>query len=319
MVEPRQFNNIAVDTSKGTLTKSSAFNNTLYNELEWYKSIPNKFKYLTPKLLEHEFILGVPHITMEYLDMPTLHELYITNRVSLNQWSKIISTLIKTSNEFRTEYIEVSPPERDSILYSMYVKKTIDRLEELRNDKVFSRFFDKTIIINGVGYPGLNYTIKMLPGLVRDHLFNIDTLSVIHGDYFLANILYSEKGFIRLIDPRGDFGGYTIYGDPRYDIAKLSHSFNGKYDFIVEDKFDVRLTGNFIDYKIKCSNTHERIKELFFSQLNYNIEEIKLIEALLFLSMIPLHSDKPERQLVMLATGIEQLSKFLEELYDKRK
>jgi hypothetical protein len=38
------------------------------------------------------------------------------------------------------------------------------------------------------------------------------------------------------------------------------------------------------------------------------LEEIKFIEALLFLSMIPLHKDKPLRQQLMYCIGITLLN-----------
>ena len=41
--------------------------------------------------------------------------------------------------------------------------------------------------------------------------------------------------FIKVIDPRGKFGTYDIYGDFRYELAKLFHSVDGKYDFIIKD------------------------------------------------------------------------------------
>jgi hypothetical protein len=48
------------------------------------------------------------------------------------------------------------------------------------------------------------------------------------------------------------------------------------------------------------------------SETDADIETIKFIEALLFLSMVPLHSDSFERQQCMLAQGIEKFSPFLE-------
>ena len=49
--------------------------------------------------------------------------------------------------------------------------------------------------------------------------------SVIHGDPCFTNILIEETyNFMRLIDPRGSFGSFDIYGDSRYDLAKIFHS-----------------------------------------------------------------------------------------------
>jgi hypothetical protein len=43
----------------------------------------------------------------------------------------------------------------------------------------------------------------------------------------------------------------------------------------------------------------------------YNIEKIKLVEALLFLSMIPLHSDNKSRQLAMFCIAIQKFNEII--------
>ena len=54
--------------------------------------------------------------------------------------------------------------------------------------------------------------------------------SIMHGDFCLSNILYDLRSRIcKLLDPRGSFGASGIYGDPRYDVAKLYHSVYGLY------------------------------------------------------------------------------------------
>ena len=76
-------------------------------------------------------------------------------------------------------------------------------------------------------------------------LYEVDTFNIIHGDLCFANIMVDTNlSFIKVIDPRGKFGTYDIYGDFRYELAKLFHSVDGKYDFIIKDLFDVNF-----DYK----------------------------------------------------------------------
>ena len=65
---------------------------------------------------------------------------------------------------------------------------------------------------------------------------------IVHGDLCLSNILYDLRSRIcKLLDPRGSFGAAGIYGDPRYDVAKLYHSIYGLYDFITNDLFHVSI------------------------------------------------------------------------------
>jgi hypothetical protein len=95
-------------------------------------------------------------------------------------------------------------------------------------------------------------------------------------------------------------------------LPKLSHSLNGKYDFIVNDDFDLAFAPNQIEFKINSNSRNEQINELCIGKLEVGIaDQIHLIESLLFLSMVPLHKDFVKRQHVMLATGIIQISEYL--------
>jgi hypothetical protein len=135
-------------------------------------------------------------------------------------------------------------------------------------------------------------------------------ISIIHGDLCFNNILYDiSSGVVKLIDPRGEFGGSarTIYGDVRYDIAKLRHSFCGNYDSIIEGDFDLTHDGGgafrFLVYK-----DHQHEREVIFDDVirrfGYRADQLRFIEALLFLSMIPLHADSLRKQLAFFVTAI---------------
>jgi hypothetical protein len=163
---------------------------------------------------------------------------------------------------------------------------------------------------------------KNLPGLLDKFINKLSDLCgldnethFIHGDYCFSNILFDVNSFIiKLIDPRGSFGSKGVYGDSRYEIAKLRHSAIGRYDFIVSNLFKITANNNVINYEI-ASNENFRISEEIFDSFivnnGYNINEIKLIETSLFISMLPLHSDDLNRQLVLYVTGIIKLNELL--------
>ena len=113
---------------------------------------------------------------------------------------------------------------------------------------------------------------------------------------------------------RGKFGSFDLYGDRRYDIAKLLHSVEGKYDYIIEDLFEMYVDGNQIAYQVQ--NRTDWLVQVFsevFCDYITDYQALRLIESTLFLSMIPLHGDHPRRQYAMLATGIQLLDKVMEE------
>ncbi len=311
-VEARFFNEIIIDRDCGKLTKKSIEKDKFINEIKWYLKMPKELEYLTPRIFDFSTSYENPFIEMEYYSYPTLHNIFVHGNYSIQKWDKILDLLMNTHNKMAKYKLSLDKEQVDASLKKIYVDKTLERFAKLQEDEEFADLFKNEVTINGTKYPSLAEISEMLPKVVKEKLLNCDELSLIHGDYFFANILYDgQSNFLRLIDPRGDFGGYGVYGDSRYDIAKLSHSVNGKYDFIVSDKFKVSKTGTEIEYKIQSSDEHEKIKELFFGKLGNKLDEILLIESLLFLSMVPLHSDYPERQKVMISVGIENFMKSI--------
>ena len=219
--------------------------------------------------------------------------------------------------EFQSYKAPCDKAAAQSAAKAIYIDKTLQRLDRLRTNDDFKNFFTRKIIINGKAYPSLNEIISCLPDMVARLLFeNVEEyFSVIHGDLCLPNILIeAEHKFLRLVDPRGKFGDFDIYGDRRYDLAKLLHSLEGNYDFIIADKFKVSFHDTTIDYEFTLDFAEIRkiFFEVFKEQLK-NLPALRLIEATLFLSMIPLHADSFSRQLVMLARGVELFETVLEE------
>jgi hypothetical protein len=114
---------------------------------------------------------------------------------------------------------------------------------------------------------------------------------------------------VKMIDPRGEFGVPGVFGDRRYDLAKLAHSYAGKYDFIIADRVSVEIESDGqMRVCVQADDYYTRVQSIFDSVLLPTVrlrEQVYKIQALLFLSMLPLHVDRPNRQLAMLATGLE--------------
>ena len=129
---------------------------------------------------------------------------------------------------------------------------------------------------------------------------------------FLAdrNILVDRcSRVVRLVDPRGSFGDFRIHGDPRYDLAKLSHSVSGDYDFLSHGLFDLDFDGPNVHLTTHTTERHHAMKRMFNQWLQPRwgdwSGQIRLIESLLFLSMVPLHKDRPDCQKAFLARDLE--------------
>ena len=105
---------------------------------------------------------------------------------------------------------------------------------------------------------------------------------MIHGDPVFTNV-FQTKTEIKFIDMRGRLGEeLSIYGDIYYDFAKVYQSLLG-YDFIIND---AELDNVYCDKLIKHFESR-----FLFEELN----NIKLITASLFFTLIPLHSYSEER------------------------
>ena len=317
-VAARSFNSIEIDEQRGILKKRSENKEKLVNEIRWYLRIPNKLQYLLPRVYDYSLDLTDPYVSMEYYGYHTLHESLVFGDLPLVKWQAIFQKLLFAINDMGKFTVTGERIQFEAALRDIYLQKTFDRLDMMRNEPDFHSFFENTITINGKEYRSLNEYLKILPQLIEKLVVYTFTgqFNIIHGDLCFANILIEDTyDFIRVIDPRGKFGTFDIYGDARYELAKLMHTLEGKYDFIIEDMFDIDVIGNTIEYHVhkQIDNITNVFLDVFRESID-NIQAVRLIEATLFLSMIPLHSDYKQRQFAMLATGVMLLEQVIREI-----
>ncbi len=301
----RNFNSIAYDDLRGQITKSSKNKEKIFNEINWFKNIPVDLQIFTPRLIDNKTTRDVASYSLEFYGYQSLADFFVFGSLYPQIWHNIINKLLDIINLFRTHkaYLPYS------YYHDIYYKKTLERLEKMETDRSWKKLKEQNeIFINGRKYNNINHFIKLLEKAVKK-LYIKKEMTFIHGDLCLSNILFDPINRIfKFIDPRGHFGVASIYGDIKYDIAKLRHSFSGFYDFIISDTFEFKeeSDSSFIFHN-HTEKIHHEIADYFDAQLikrGYDLEQIKLIEALLFLSMTPLHDDHPARQKAMYLTGI---------------
>jgi hypothetical protein len=313
-INTRYFNNIKVSDVEGTITKSSK-NKKLLNEIKWYLSIPKELRYYIPTIFDYSMDYIEPFIEIELYSYPSLDDCFVYSNFDLDSWDKIfrkIFSIIKIASKytFNDDFMKED-------LRSIYYNKTLDRLNDFLNSSKFSIYKYKNIYLNGKKLISLFKLMNSLESLIdRFCLYDVNKFQIIHGDLCFNNILYDRKnGIVKLIDPRGEFGRLHIYGDVYYDIAKISHSVLGLYDFIIFNQYQI-TENNELNYilKFRYSEYHELIGKIFIKHVNLNqfdLNRIKFIEALLFLSMIPYHKDYPDKQKVMLLRGLEIITDLI--------
>lgn len=316
-VKAREFNHITIDKQRGILKKSSEDKEKFIGEILWYLKLPADIEYVRPRIFSYSIAYNAPYVAMEYYSYHTVHELFLYGDLNYHQWRQIFSRIRFIYDDFQRYQIQDAGIK--DALKEVYLDKTIQRLDRLRKDDRFAAFFDRAIEVNHVKYKSLNDICSLLREEIPKRLYNVSRFHIIHGDLCFANIMVDGNfSFIKVIDPRGKFGEYDIYGDQRYELAKLFHSVDGKYDFIIKDLFELNVNAQEakIVYQVlerkREFNLYEVFLDVFLDEISNRQKEIELIEALLFLSMIPLHGESARHQYAMLATGIELLDRMLD-------
>ncbi|APZ46544.1 hypothetical protein BW723_09700 [Polaribacter reichenbachii] len=306
MTTQRVFNDLRINSH--SVVKYSSDKNKILAEANWFKTIPKELKHFIPALWES----GVTNdakgfYEIEYFYLSSLADLFVFGKNPEFVW-KII---LKACKEFIDTNAKYTPDNKVEIAKNsllLYGNKT--RLRLTRYCKEWDIDMDHTWCINGKEVPSLNNIVEEISNELS--LPNPDNIHILHGDFGFSNILYDFKSqSIKVIDPRGvDMEGkYSIYGDIRYDVAKLAHSVIGMYDFIIGGNYHINIPD---DYSM---NLHfpleENIKnvQLYFRTMKFagqTLEQLKVYPILvhLFLSMLPLHADNPSRQKAMLSNAL---------------
>lgn len=136
--------------------------------------------------------------------------------------------------------------------------------------------------------------------------------SVFHGDLNYSNIFDADK--ITVIDPKGGFGGEaSIFGDYRYDIAKIRQSYHSGYFQLLYGKYKKIIEPGYFKIYIFDYPSQVIIDNLDCRLVDYGVDllEIQLLESLLLLSLISLHKEDKNFQLIMYIIGTQMLYKTL--------
>lgn len=170
--------------------------------------------------------------------------------------------------------------------YDFYYNKTIKRINEFQNSR---GIIDKVDNINGFEIPSLKELLQSID-FVKISKCNPTTF---HGDFILDNVISQNKFEYKLIDWRQDFGGQIEAGDQYYDLAKLSHNLVVNHEMIDDNNFMVKINNDSsIIVNIHRPQTLVECENVYFKYLeniNLDVNKIKLLRAIIWLNMSPLH------------------------------
>jgi len=305
MTTQRSFNNMIITTAK--VTKSSKKKEKMYGEINWFQSLPGDMRLYAPHMLgsfENNDEVGY---SLEYLYLLPLCDLFVFCAHPYQTW-RIIFKACRNFLEDCRDYTVGNFADTKQF-DDLYYPKTMTRLDEFSRKTKFD--IERPITFNGTELPSL---VEIAEITSRDiTALHKNNITIIHGDFCLSNILYDfRKLGIKVIDPRGIDAANesTLYGDNRYDIAKLFHSVFGLYDFIIAGQYTLEIEKPYtVKFNIENKNNLAEIQKefirVFFHDNLYNIKEINAITIHLFLSMLPFHDEDPERQMALMANAIK--------------
>lgn len=315
----RVFNSLTYENH--LLVKQSKDTAKIRAEASWYENLPDSLMVHTPRYqgrIERECKAGYG---IEYLFHPLLSDLDAFGTLPLPSWLEILTACFELADKCRSIRPPEGAPEASQdfaghFFDSVVVGKTWSRLESYIASTDYA--LTDRFRVNGVDHGPLREVVEKViaavPPTTPEHI------RFWHGDMFFGNMFYDfTSRRIMVIDPRGQLGAgeTSLYGDWRYDLAKLAHSVIGKYDKIILGR--ATLTENAprdwtltIHEDAAARQVEDILKTHYAKTYGLGQVELTALTALLFYAMLPLHDDRPDLQKMMLANAL-RLSGMIEE------
>lgn len=303
----------------------------LVNEIKWLLDLPLEMKAYFPEVLNYD-ILSESSI---WFEMPFYNGKNLREKIMIGEYDSDDTVIFieKLLNwMFDNLYSKEVGETPINWVLSKHINRVFQRLidSSLKSNRLAKLIDAEKIIINGKEYRNIKdvfLKIARRPDLL-DKL-EPEKLVMIHGDLHFQNILLDDsnvKGFL-LADPRGEMYGSDIY----YDLGKLWHCFNGKYDFIHTDQFKLSINWAKSDKIPNCNleitnvladsvynEIHKKVKGIMpkFNFIKRDPDwEMKILfnEASHFCSVMPFHIEKAathDRALALYLTGVKLVNDF---------
>jgi len=284
--ESRYFN--SVEISEFGVTKHSTNVEKLRAEIVWYENIPDVFQKYVPSLINKT----ANTYTLEYIPSPTVHDLLIFGNLSSNQWMRLFDQLCGFFIEARGAFEPAN-----QISFSLLLReKTEARCRGFLSSNPSLKDFDHGQLAKILSQRNIDLLLDKV------NLNCSKFLGLFHGDMCATNLFWDgAANSLKIVDPRGDSttNSSGVYGDIRYDVAKLYQSFILGYDYVLSG-----VSGSAISMENRSASTewNRRVNfgELFQTKLLEPLEmdetEIAAIATLLMFGLLPLHADRIDRQ-----------------------
>ena len=303
----------------------------LANEIKWLQEIPKDIQHKWTHVRHYGIDDDYAWFEMEYHNLPCLRELLLKAKIQAQKALELLEEVLDFM--FKDVYTRKIRENNGGWVWSKHIARVNNRLLQTKQEApIFNKIISaEEIILNNKQYENIPFLIKEIcerPSLLER--IEPKNLRMIHGDLHFQNILVcvdNSKGFI-LTDPRGELLGSDLH----YDLGKLWHSFNGLYDFLHENMFNLtfRIVDSIVYGKLqynfpKIVKEYEQIKKEVpqrlqkYSLINQDPDwKLKTLfaEAMHFSSVMPFHlqnDGKEDKAIAMYFTGVKLLNEFFQE------
>jgi hypothetical protein len=241
------------------LEKRSTNVDKLRSEYRYYYACNTVMQRYMVKPFSFKVESGEASYRMHNLKSPDLGYLYANEMLTEDMFRAFLSGF----DIFRNS--EGAKPFHPAESYSLVVRKAKTRILDMYGGTLPQ---DKRELIHRLDLAYNHYNNFRLTSFARPS----------HGDPCLSNVVITKSGNVKMFDPKGiEF----FYLDEYYDIAKISQSIHGGYEHIVHDKT------NFVPQ-------YQSIFEKYLDANKINIGLVRVYEASMFISMCPMHQDRPD-------------------------
>lgn len=277
----RSFNKLEEESS-AILTKVCRDFQKGEAEAQFYKFVPSDLQEFYPPLIssksrEDGFSYQIPRYEMLDLSRFLIHA-----SLRPSDWQKVFQRL--------NTYLAACPRKKvgrkavQASLRSLFIDKLQQRVslyQSLSNAKSIAALVEKLVSC-------LEESIENCTS---------EELAFSHGDLCFSNILFNRNtSEMKFVDPRGALTAEDCFLPLHYDFSKISQCVLGQYDWIIAQNIS----------RPEIYEQHEILRGEFVRlmerhQMDPNL--VRLGEASLFLSMLPLHMDQPHLHASMIRSA----------------
>jgi hypothetical protein len=256
-----------------------------------------------------------------FLNLPAEIAFYYPEVHSFKETEKFSSYWIRKIPVVDTSFLLIDPTENDLLVQSLILKvdkyllslphhlvsaeefkesvsreilqKNLERLELIQKLPSASEL---NIICHQFGYRDLAEYIHHLNSSIEINVLKEQryTLYLSHGDMCFSNMLI-QNDKLYLIDPKGSENPEHNFRPPHYELAKISQCLHGHYDLLNHEMFSIEDNNKINIQGLKNLPLTEKSFKSILHRMGTNLKTIRLVEASLFVSMLPFHQDSEKK------------------------